>query len=100
MTKKSDGKKVKKEEACCEPRRVEVRMSCCKIDAVVTVDGRGQIVLPKDVRDKAAIKAGDKFALITHSSEGKTCCMTLIRSDELAESVKSTLGPMLKEILE
>lgn len=100
MTKRTDKKKAQEDESCCEPRRVEVRMSCCKIDAMVTVDSRGQIVLPKDVRDKAGIKAGDKFAVISHASEGKTCCMTLIKADEFAESIKSMLGPMMKEILE
>ena len=32
----------------------------CQVDALVTIDGRGQIVLPKEVREKAYIKEGDK----------------------------------------
>ncbi len=93
-------KTSKKEGECCKPHRVEMRMHCCKIDAMVTVDARGQIVLPKDVRKKAGIKAGDKFALISHASEGKMCCMTLIKADEFGNSIKTMLGPMMKEILE
>lgn len=92
--------KTKNGDACCEPRRVGMQMHCCKIDAMVTVDSRGQIVLPKDVRKKAGIKTGDKFALISHASEGKMCCMTLIKADEFADSIKSMLGPMMKEILD
>jgi antitoxin PrlF len=93
-------KTSKKESECCGTRHVEMRMHCCKIDAMVTVDARGQIVLPKDVRKKAGIKAGDKLALINHASEGKMCCMTLIKADEFADSIKTMLGPMMKEILD
>ena len=38
-------------------------MSCCKVEALVSVDERGQMVLPKEVRDKANIKSGDKLAV-------------------------------------
>jgi len=75
------------------------RMSCCKIEAVVSVDERGQLVLPKDIRDKAGIKAGDKLALIMHGSGGDGCCISLIRTEGLVESVKTMLGPMMKDIL-
>ena len=29
--------------------------TCCKVDSIVTVDERGQILLPKDTREKAGI---------------------------------------------
>jgi AbrB family looped-hinge helix DNA binding protein len=74
------------------------RMSCCKVEAVVSVDERGQLVLPKDVREKAGIKAGEKLALIMHGPQGDVCCISLIKAEGLAESVKSMLGPMMKEI--
>ncbi len=75
-------------------------MSCCKVEAVVTVDERGQIVLPKDVREKAGIKGGDKLALIMHGPKGEACCISLIKAEGLAESVRSMLGPMMKEMFE
>ena len=28
-------------------------MKCCQVDALITIDGRGQLVLPKEVREKA-----------------------------------------------
>jgi antitoxin PrlF len=72
---------------------------CCQVDAIVTVDARGQIVLPKDVREKSRVKAGDKFVLISSESEGKLCCLFLVKADEFAGTVKDMLGPVAKEIL-
>lgn len=72
---------------------------CCKVEALVTVDARGQIVLPKDVRDKAGIGAGDKLAVISFESGGKVCCISLVKSDAFADTVKGLLGPMMNEIL-
>jgi len=88
---------------CCGPDGTKRggmmgRMSCCKVEAVVSVDERGQLVLPKDVREKAGIKAGEKLALIMHGPQGDVCCISLIKAEGLAESVKSMLGPMMKEI--
>lgn len=73
-------------------------LSCCRIEAVVSVDERGQIVLPKDIRDKVGIEAGDKLAVIMHGPQGEVCCISLIKAEGLAESVKTMLGPMMKEI--
>ena len=36
----------------------------CRIDAVVTMDAKGQIVLPKDLREKASIKPNEKLAVV------------------------------------
>ena len=73
---------------------------CCKVEALVSIDARGQIVLPKDVREKAEIEAGDKLAVIAFESEGKVCCISLVKSDAFAGSVKEMLGPMMSEILQ
>jgi AbrB family looped-hinge helix DNA binding protein len=72
---------------------------CCQVDAIVSIDARGQIVLPKEVRDKAEIKAGDKFLLVSSESEGKLCCLFLVKAEEFAGTVKEMLGPVAKEIL-
>ncbi len=74
-------------------------MKCCQVDAIVTVDARGQIVLPKDIRDKAGVKAGDKFVVISSESAEKVCCLFLVKAEEFAETAKDMLGPMVKEIL-
>ena len=72
----------------------------CRIDALISVDGRGQIVLPKEVREKADINAGDKFVVISHQSGGKGCCLFLIKADFFSETVKNTLEPLVRDILE
>ena len=72
---------------------------CCKVEAVVGVDERGQMVLPKELREKAGIKAGDKLAVVAMQKDGATCCLTLLKVDELAGLVKDLLGPVMTEIL-
>jgi antitoxin PrlF len=72
--------------------------SCCNVEAVVSVDERGQMVLPKDIREKAGIRAGDKLAIIAMRQEGTVSCLAMIKVEALADMVKGTLGPMMKEI--
>ena len=72
--------------------------SCCNVEAVVSVDERGQMVLPKEIRAKAGIKAGDKLAIIAMRQDGRVCCLSLIRVEALAGMVKTMLGPVMKEI--
>ncbi len=86
-----------KNEFCCTP--VDGRMSCCRVESLVNVDERGQMVLPKEIRDKANIHAGDKLALVTWEKDGSVCCISLIKAEELTEMIKGMLGPMMKEIL-
>lgn len=83
-----------KKSACCGPD-----MGCCKVDSVLSVDERGQMILPKEVREKAGIKAGDKLALVSWEKDGKVCCISLIRAEELQGMVKSLLGPIMKDII-
>ncbi len=75
------------------------KLSCCKVEALLTVDERGQMVLPKEIREKAEIHTGDKLALVNWEKNGKVCCFTLIKVDELGDMVKGLLGPMMKEIM-
>ncbi len=75
------------------------KLSCCKVEALLSVDERGQMVLPKEIREKAGIHAGDKLALVNWERDGKVCCFTLIKIDELGDMVKGFLGPMMKEIV-
>ena len=78
---------------------VHVYCSGMKVESVVSVDERGQMVLPKEVREKAGIKAGDKLALATFEKDGEVCCISLIKVDSLSEMVKDLLGPFMKEVL-
>ncbi len=72
--------------------------SCCRIESLLSVDERGQMVLPKDLRDRAGIKAGDKLALVAWENEGEVCCLMLIKADSLAAGVKDFLGPVMKDL--
>jgi antitoxin PrlF len=73
---------------------------CCKVEAVVTVDDRGQIVLPKDIRDRAGIRPGDKLALVGFEDRGDLCCISLVKVEELTQMVKTRLGPVMREVFE
>ena len=84
-----------KSESCCTPRE----MSCCKVESIVSVDERGQMVLPKEIREKAKIKAGDKLAVVSMEKDGTICCLSLIKVEELEGLVKSMLGPVMDEVL-
>lgn len=89
----------KEEQGCwCAPAGSE--MGYCRVESMLGVDERGQMVLPKEIRTKADIRAGDKLALISWEKEGKVCCLCLVKADELTGMVKDFLGPMMREMLE
>jgi len=73
--------------------------ACCRVEALVSVDERGQMVLPKEVREKANIHAGDKLAITSWVKDGRVCCISLTKAEELTEMVRATLGPVMTEIL-
>ncbi len=73
---------------------------CCKIDAVVTVDAKGQIVLPKDLREKAKIKPNDKLAIIEFQRDSEVCCIVMLKVDALEDTVKNLLGPVFKNVFQ
>ena len=85
-------------ERCCGPTGKEI--GCCKVESLISVDERGQMVLPKEIRDKANIRAGDKLAVISWEKDRRVCCISLIRVEDLTEMVKGMLGPLMEEILQ
>jgi antitoxin PrlF len=84
-----------KENGCCSSET----KACCKVEAIVSVDERGQMILPKELREKAHIHAGDKLAITSWEKDGSVCCISLTKADDLINMVKATLGPVMKEIL-
>ena len=82
---------------CCMP--TDKKASFCKVESIISVDERGQMVLPKELRDKINISAGDKLAIISWEKDGKVCCLSLIKAENLTEMTKDLLGPMMKEAL-
>ncbi|MBI5805784.1 AbrB/MazE/SpoVT family DNA-binding domain-containing protein [candidate division TA06 bacterium] len=67
----------------------------CQIESMLTVDSRGQMVLPKEVRQRAGIKTGDKLGLITLDKGDEMCCFLLIKAHKLAGQVKNIVGPIV-----
>lgn len=79
------------------------KKTCCaslgpnvsKIEGLVTVDERGQMVLSKAIREKAGIKPGEKLAVTVGERNGRVCCLTLIKIEEFAGVVKDVLGSVV-----
>ncbi len=57
------------------------------IEAIITIDERGQMVLPKEARARAGIQPGDKLALLGWRKGDRVCCFSLIKVDVMAEMV-------------
>ncbi len=87
---------AKKQAVCCEP---STGASTCRVESVLSVDERGQMVLPKDLRKRAGIGPGDKVAVVSHEKDGEVCCITLMKVESLTEMVKGVLGPVMKDIV-
>lgn len=83
----------KKDEACCIAS--ETFTSRCRMESLISIDERGQMVLPKELRDRAKIGTGDKLALISWEKDGQLCCFTLVKADFLADKVKDFLEPIM-----
>ena len=81
-------------EDCCG----DMSDASCKVESIISIDERGQMVLPKDLRAKIGIKAGDKLAVASWEKDGEVCCITLMKVDSLVDMVKDKLGPIMKEI--
>lgn len=89
--------KAPKGQKCC--KEVENAQDI-RVESIVSIDERGQMVLPKDVRDKFELRPGDKLALMTREKEGKVCCIYLFKTADLIGPVKERLGPLLADLPE
>ena len=83
--------------SCCET--ADRAASGCRVESLISVDERGQMVLPKELRDKANIRAGDKLALVSWEKDGEICCLSLVKAEYLAERVKEFLGPVMMGVV-
>jgi len=66
----------------------------CKIESIVTMDSKGQIVLPKDLRERMGFQPNQKIALIAFEQKQDLCCVLLIKAEKLGEAVTKTLSEM------
>ncbi|MFX0000939.1 MAG: HgcAB-associated protein HgcC [Candidatus Hodarchaeota archaeon] len=86
------------QKVACDPSTMD--SECCKVEALVTVDRKGQILLPKDLREKENIKEGDRFAIVNVGAGGTPCCLILMKADILEPMVQNALGPVLKIVVQ
>ena len=73
--------------------------SSISVEAIISCDDRGQLVLPKDIRKKLKIEAGDKLAVLNCYSKDDRQFLTLIKANSLEELIKSYMGPMMKDMI-
>ena len=73
--------------------------STYKIEAIVSIDERGQMVLPKELRQRAGIGPGDKLALVAFEDNGVLCCISFFKVDDLSGMVRDKLAPVLQGAL-
>ena len=88
--------KSKSNKPCC-PSGSE-SASCCRVESLISVDERGQMVLPKEVRQKAGIGTGDKLALISWERDGEVCCLALMKVGNLSGMVQGILNPLVQDL--
>lgn len=55
------------------------------MEAIATIDQKGQVVIPKHLRDKSRIKPRDKLIVVVFESKDGVCCIVLLKAEELAE---------------
>lgn len=79
-------------------RKAAASGSCCQVTSLVSVDERGQMILPKEIRERAGIRPGDKLALVAWEKDGAVCCLSLIKAGELDGLVRKKLGPVLADL--
>ena len=84
-----------KSERWCTP--AGKRVCGCEVESVISVDDRGQMVLPKGLREKANIRPGDKLTVVSWEKDGKVSCISLIKAEDFAEMVRDTLGPIMSD---
>lgn len=84
----------KQKQGCCTPSTAE----CCKVESVVTIDDRGQMILPKDLREKVGLIAGDKLVIASSMKDGKLGFLMMFRADDFGDMVKDFVGPVMRAV--
>lgn len=103
---KAKAKATRADDGCCESDCCGEGASCCglpmagccEVNAVIGIDGRGQIVLPKEVREMAGLKGGDKLAVVSWKKGNEVCCLSLVPASSLEDAVRKAYGPLLREM--
>jgi len=107
MPKRSTRRSAEKVDQCCGGQGCGPSCTCrgvnvldsCRVEAVVSVDSRGQMVLPKEVRARAGFGPDQKLAIVSWMKGKDLCCLTLQKADDLADVVHRTYGPLLSSAI-
>jgi AbrB family looped-hinge helix DNA binding protein len=62
------------------------------------MDAKGQIVLPKDLREKANLKPNEKLAVVACEKQGEVCCIMLLKAERFTGAVTQTVAPLIKSL--
>jgi AbrB family looped-hinge helix DNA binding protein len=73
--------------------------ACCRVESIISIDERGQMVLPKELREKVGIHPGDKLAVVSFGKTEAVCCLALIKAEDLGGQVRDILGPIMKDMV-
>lgn len=68
-----------------------------EVEAVLTIDARGQIVIPKDVRIRAGINDGDKLVLVSQRYGERICCLSLVSANVFSDKMPGLIQSLLTE---
>ena len=79
---------------------VSQALGLLRVEAIITVDERGQMGLPQETRARrGGIKAGDKLAVTSWEGRTRGMLHRLIKAGNLESMVKGILGPVMGDIL-
>lgn len=85
--------KTSEENSCCDPMS-----NCCKVESIVTVSSKGQIVLSPGIRESMNLKEGDKLVSILMNANSGSPMVVLMKADNFGGIVRNFLGPIMKDI--
>ena len=68
-----------------------------EVEAVLTIDARGQIVIPKDVRIRAGINDGDKLVLVSQRNGERICCISIVSANAFSDKMPGLIQSLLSE---
>ncbi|MCX6697114.1 MAG: HgcAB-associated protein, partial [Methanoregula sp.] len=63
----------------------------------LSIDSRGQVVIPIEVRRRANIHDGDKLALVSWMNRDEVCCLALIRTDNMSSEVSGMMHSLIAD---
>lgn len=69
------------------------------VEAIISCDDRGQLVLPKEIRKRLNINSGEKLALLNITSGTEDFFLTLIKANSLEKLIKNYMTPVMENMI-